>query len=72
MKDSREKIANEENIQYAKQLENQSNNLSEQLAQYTDEKNYEVEVLVDATARKVQLEKEYEVVYQESIAKQKK
>lgn len=68
---TRKKIEDEENIQYAKQLENQSVNLKDQLDQYTQEKNEEVEILVDITARKEQLETEYTKVFQEQAAKQK-
>jgi len=55
-----EQVHDAENIEYAKQLENQSANLNEQLAQYQSEKDYEVEVLTTVTARKIQLEKEYD------------
>jgi hypothetical protein len=72
MEETWKKIEDEENIQYAKQLENQSVNLKDQLEQYTQEKNEEVEILVDITARKEQLEVHYNQVFQEQIAKQKK
>lgn len=67
-----EQIHDVENIEYAKQLETQSTNLNEQLAQYQSEKDYEVEILIDITARKVQLEEQYNKVFQDAIAKQKK
>lgn len=66
-----EQIHDVENIEYAKQLETQSTNLNDQLAQYQSEKDYEVEVLTTATAKKIQLENEYNKTFQESIAKQK-
>ena len=71
MEETRKKIEDEENVQYAKQLENQSVNLKDQLDQYTQEKNEEVEILIDITARKQQLETEYTKVFQEQVAKQK-
>jgi len=67
-----EQIHDAENIEYAKQLENQSINLNDQLKQYEAEKDYEVEVLTTVTARKVQLENEYNKAFQESVAKQKR
>lgn len=67
-----EQVHNAENIEYAKQLENQSANLNEQLAQYQSEKDYEVEVLTTVTARKIQLEKEYDKTFQEAVVKQKR
>lgn len=67
-----EQVHDAENIEYAKQLENQSANLNEQLAQYQSEKDYEVEVLTTVTARKIQLEKEYDKTFQEAVAKQKR
>lgn len=67
-----EQIHDLENIEYAKQLENQSINLNDQLKQYQAEKDYEVEILTDITARKVQLEKEYDKTFQEAVAKQKR
>lgn len=72
LEQTRKKIEDESNVQYAKQLENQSVNLKDQLDQYTQEKNEEVEILIDVTARKVQLENEYNKVFQEQVAKQKK
>lgn len=71
MEKTRKKIEDEDNVQYAKQLENQSVNLKDQLEQYTQEKNKEVETLVDITARKGQLEKEYTKVFQDQVTKQK-
>lgn len=72
LEQTRKKIEDESNIQYAKQLELQSTNLNEQLAQYQSEKDYEVEILVNITARKVQLEEQYNKVFQDAITKQKK
>ena len=66
-----EQIHDVENIEYAKQLETQSTNLNDQLAQYQSEKDYEVEVLTTATAKKIQLENEYNKIFQEAVAKQK-
>lgn len=70
--EKREQIHNVENIEYAKQLETQSTNLNDQLKQLQEEKDKEVEILTDITARKVQLEEEYNRVFQEAIAQQKK
>lgn len=67
-----EQVHDAENIEYAKQLENQSVNLNDQLKQYQAEKDNEVEILTDVTARKIQLEKEYDKTFQEAVAKQKK
>lgn len=67
-----EEIHNVDNIEYAKQLEQQFKELSNQKAQFEQEKNEEVEILVDITARKVQLEEHYNKVFQEAIAKQKR
>ena len=72
MEKTRKKIEDEENIEYAKQLENQSTNLNDQLRQFQAEKDSEVEILTDITARKIQLEKEYDKTFQEAVAKQKK
>lgn len=67
----REQIQNLENIEYAKQLENQSTNLNDQLKQLQEEKDKEVEILTDITARKIQLEDKYNKTFQENISKQK-
>lgn len=67
-----EQIKNVENIEYAKQLEAQFTNLNDQLKQYQTEKDTEVEILIDATARKSQLEEEYTKVFQENVKKQQK
>lgn len=72
MEETRKKIEDEGNVQYAKQLETQANNLNDQLKQFESEKNEEVEILVDTTARKVQLEEEYTKVFQENVKKQEK
>lgn len=71
VKKQREQVLNEDNIEYAKQLENQSVNLNDQLQQFKEEKDNEVEILTTITARKIQLEKEYDKTFQEAIAKQK-
>jgi len=70
--DKREQIHNVDNIEYAKQLEEQSAELSKQYELLQQEKDAEVEILIDATARKIELEESYTKVYEESIAKQKK
>lgn len=67
-----EQVHDAENIEYAKQLENQSVNLNDQLQQFKEEKDNEVEILTTITARKIQLEKEYDKTFQEAVAKQKK
>lgn len=67
-----EKIHNADNIEYAKQLEQQMKELDTQKSNLEQEKNEEVEILVDITARKEQLEVHYNQVFQEQIAKQKK
>ena len=67
-----EKIHDADNIEYAKQLEDQMKNLDDQKSQLEQEKNEEVEILVDINARKSQLEKEYTKTFQEEVAKQKK
>ena len=67
-----ERILDEDNIQYAKQLEQQTTELNNQLEQYKSEKDEEVEILIDINARKTQLEKEYTVIFQDQVSKQKK
>lgn len=67
-----ELIHNVDNIEYAKQLEQQFKELSNQKQQFEAQKNEEVEILTTATAQKIQLEEQYEKVYQASIDKQKK
>ena len=69
---ARKKIEDESNVQYAKQLEQQTTNLNDQLKEFQSEKDMEVEILVDATARKSQLEEEYTKVFQENVKKQQK
>lgn len=66
-----QEIHDQDNIEYAKQLEDQILWLNNQLGEFKKEKDDEVEILVDATARKVQLEEEYTKVFQDSIKKQK-
>ena len=66
------KIHNIDNLEYAKQLEQQFQELNNQKDQLESEKNEEVEILADATARKIQLEQQYSKVYEESIKNQKK
>lgn len=70
--EKREQIRSVENVEYAKQLENQTTNLNEQLKQFTDEKNEEVEILIDLTARKISLENEYDKVFKTAMDNQKK
>ncbi len=69
--EKREQIQNLENIEYAKQLENQATSLNDQLKQLQEEKDKEVEILTDITARKIQLEDKYNKTFQENISKQK-
>lgn len=70
--EKREQIHNVENIEYAKQLENQTTNLNDQLKQFTNEKNDEVEILTDLTARKINLENDYDKVFKTAMDNQKK
>lgn len=72
VKKQREQIHDEDNIEYAKQLENQITNLNDQLQQFKDEKDDEVEILTTITARKIELEKAYEKKFNESIENQKR
>lgn len=72
VKKQREKIQDEDNIQYAKQLENKTTSLNDQLKEYQWEKDKEVEILIDTTARKIELENEYQKVFEENIKKQEK
>ena len=67
-----EQIHNVDNIEYAKQLEQQSQELANQKKQLETAKDEEVEILTDATARKTQLEEQYEIVYKRSLETQKK
>lgn len=67
-----EQIHNVDNIEYAKQLEQQFKELSNQKQQLETAKDDEVEILTTATSQKIQLEQQYEKVYQASIDKQKK
>lgn len=67
-----EKIHNTDNIEYAKQLEDQTQNLNDQLEQYKQEKNQEVEILIDTTARKIELENEFQAVFEKNAKKQEK
>lgn len=69
--EKRQQIQNLENIEYAKQLETQSTNLNDQLKQYQEEKDNEVEILTTINSRKSQLEAEYTKTFQEEVAKQK-
>ena len=65
-----EEIHDLDNIEYAKQLESQSMNLNDQLKQFQQEKDTEVEILIDTTARKIELENEFQKVFEENIKKQ--
>lgn len=71
VKKQREQVLNEDNIEYAKELENQSVNLNDQLQQFKDEKDNEVEILATITARKIELENDYNKTFQDNISKQK-
>ena len=70
VKEQWQKVQDIDNIEYAKQLENQVTNLNDQLAEYQKEKDMEVEILVDTTARKIQLEQEYWKVFEEEVKKE--
>jgi len=72
VKKQREQVQNEDNIQYAQQLENKITNLNDQLTEFQNEKNKEVEILIDTTARKIELENEYQKVFEENVKKQQK
>ena len=72
IKKQREQVQNEDNIQYAQQLENKITNLNDQLTEFQNEKNKEVEILIDTTARKIELENEYQKVFEENVKKQQK
>lgn len=65
-------IHNLDNIEYAKQLENQTENLNEQYEQLKQEKDNEVEILIDTTARKIELENEFHGVFIENVKKQER
>lgn len=67
-----QEIHDQDNIEYARQLENQITGLNDQLDQFTDEKNKEVEILIDTTAAKINLENEYQKVFEENVKKQQK
>ena len=71
-KKQRQQVLNEDNIAYAKQLENQTTNLNDQLKQYKDEKNNEVEILITTTASKIDLENNYHKVFQDNVKKQER
>lgn len=68
----RQEIHNQDNVEYAKQLEIQVSGLNKQLAEFISEKDREVECLMQATATKTQLEEQYTKVVQENAKKQKK
>jgi len=68
----REKIHDVDNIEYAKQLEQQFQELNNQKTQFEQEKNDEVEILTTITARKIELEDAYEKKFNESITNQKR
>ena len=68
----RQEIHDLDNLEYAKQLADQTENLWSQLEQFTQEKKQEEEILESLTIRKIWLEKEYEKAFKESIATQKK
>lgn len=67
-----QQIQDEDNIQYAKQLENQVVNLNDQLKQFEEKKNSEVEILIDTTAAKIDLENNYTKVFEENTKKQER
>ena len=72
IKKQRQQVQDEDNIQYAKQLESQVINLNDQLKEYTAEKDKEVEILIDTTARKIKLENEFQKVFEANIKNQEK
>lgn len=61
-----------DNLEYAKQLSDQVENLGDQLEQFKQEKYEEALILVDVTARKEQLENEYTKVFQKNVEARKK
>lgn len=61
-----------DNLEYAKQLTDQVENLGQQLEQFKSEKDEEVEILIDVTARKKQLEEEYTRVFKTQVEARKK
>lgn len=61
-----------DNLEYAKQLSDQVENLGNQLEEYKAEKDQEVEILIDVTARKISLEDEYNTVFQKNVESRKK
>ena len=67
----RQEIHNQDNIEYAKQLETQVSGLNEQRLEYKKEKDMEVEYLISANATKQELEEQYTKVMQENAKKQK-
>lgn len=67
-----QEIHDQDNIEYARQLENQITGLNDQLDQFSDEKDKEVEILIDTTAAKINLENEYQKVFEENVKKQQK
>lgn len=66
------KIENESNVEYAKQLETQVENLNGQLEEYKNEKDAEVEILMRTTAKKIELENEFHNLFIENAKKQEK
>lgn len=67
-----QQILDEDNIEYAKQLENQSTNLNDQLKQYKDEKDNEVEILSGIISQKTQLENTYHTLYEKNLKDEEK
>ena len=67
-----QEIHDVDNLEYAKQLTDQVENLGQQLEQFKSEKDEEVEILIDVTARKKQLEEEYTRVFKTQVEARKK
>lgn len=68
----RHEIHDLDNLEYAKQLSDQVENLGNQYEEFKKEKDNEVEILIDVTARKEQLEIEYTKVFQKQVEARKK
>lgn len=68
----RQEIHNIDNLEYAKQLSDQTENLGNQLEEYKKEKDNEVEILIDVNARKKSLEEEYTRVFNTQVEARKK
>ena len=70
--EKREQIHNVDNIEYAKQLEEQAKELAKQKSQLMEEKDEELDIRIRSTSQKIQLEETFSKVRQTSVDKQKK